>query len=70
MGKIGFNQVVFHEKMLKHVVFSIRKNCDKPMEIKHVFGLFVINALWRILAGDKFSVNDARIQELYRLCIE
>lgn len=38
--------------------------------MKHIFGLFVINALWRILAGDKFSVSDPRIQNLYGICIQ
>ncbi|OXA43400.1 Cytochrome P450 2J3 [Folsomia candida] len=67
-GKQSMEKLV--EEEVHELVDYFGKNTNKPIELKHIFGLFVINALWSILVGDKFSVNDVRIQELYRMCIE
>lgn len=48
----------------KDLIDVFRKQCDKPIEMQTAFDISVLNVLWSMMAGNRFSLDDIRLQTL------
>jgi len=63
----GFGKTVMQDLILdevKEVIEWMKKEEGNPVVVKRKFGLAVLNSLWTIVSGKRFSQDDARLQNL------
>lgn len=48
----------------KELIETLKEKCSKPIYVNNLFGVGVINVLWAMTAGERFSHDDSRLNEL------
>lgn len=66
-GLGGKAMVMYIEEETKVLIDSLNRKCQQPIKVNDLFGVGVINVLWAIIAGERFSHDDSRLNELLRM---
>lgn len=52
------------EEEVKDIIESLEEQCSAPVLIHNTFDISSINVLWTMLAGERFALDDERLQKL------
>lgn len=66
-GLGGKAMIMYIEEEIKVLIDSLRERCNEPIIMNDLFGVGVINVLWAIVAGERFSHDDDRLNELLKM---
>lgn len=66
-GLGGKGMQIYLEEETKELIDSLKKKCVNPILVNDLFGVGVINVLWAMTAGQRFSHDDDRLNELLRM---
>lgn len=49
------------------LVSVLKRKCNRPVTVHNTFDVSVLNVLWCMLAGERFHLDDARLQKLFTI---
>ena len=61
-GRKGMESLIMDE--VKELVEWIGKQNGKPLNLQRRYSLAVVNALWTILAGDRYEHDDEKLHKI------
>ncbi|XP_066254630.1 uncharacterized protein [Euwallacea similis] len=70
LRNFGFGRKAMEEKIhieCEALVKHLRENCGKPVFMHNAFAIYVLNALWAMIAGQRFDDNDERLKKLLNI---
>ncbi|XP_018325317.1 methyl farnesoate epoxidase-like [Agrilus planipennis] len=62
LGRKDMELIVFEEA--RELVDCLRSKCAQPITINNTFDISVLNVLWALLAGERFSLDNPRLAGL------
>lgn len=66
-GLGGRAMIMYIEEETRILIDALKERCTEPIKVNDLFGVGVINVLWAIVAGERFSHDDDRLNELLRM---
>jgi cytochrome P450 len=57
-------EIIQHE--IRQLCNSLDKQLDHPLAMDHIFNISVVNALWTLISGSRFELNDPELLELIK----
>ena len=64
-GKQGMEEMIQEE--VEMLCQFLEKEQGKPVNIKYTYNIAILNALWRVLTGERLSYTDARLTQIVSL---
>jgi len=62
LGKNTMESIILDE--VQDLLKTFRKTLGKPISTQAVFNVAIINSLWAIVAGQRFSHDDPKLQKM------
>ncbi len=65
-GKQNMDELI--EDEVEQLLSKIEEShLDKPLAVQYLFNISVLNALWRILSGERLDYDDPKLNEILRM---